>query len=411
MIRVRDGTEDDCSADQESLLSKEFGHFHDGYHYHDDCFNCYQPVIIAKPKRIFLCFSIKPYYWAVYRLLNEGTMLCSFGFAASVGGNAVGNLSLLGCYLLFSCVAAPLWQLFSIQQVVNKSSTRNKDQQGGERGGGGGDEERGVGCDHGCMAGMACVHVAGLCMCKNLLVIRQDLPPPAHTHPEAGGGGEGGWWTDSLSSDRLDCFSYSRTNTASSVNTTSSTAGSGTGAMPGPSVSRYIPFSFYNLLFIILQDGHQELNPSLPYDHMQAFGMGRSMLLCFGTSLRASLSLALVYNAYYALLVAEGDNSTLFYTVLSLVALISALTDLDVYLVAVFFGTILYPYTLVVWFALYFPMFDWILNPRQGTFLFWMLKKYWKTVVACVNMDSEKKTKVRGVKEDINNQHHGYNDN
>jgi hypothetical protein len=34
-------------------------------------------------------------------------------------------------------------------------------------------------------------------------------------------------------------------------------------------------------------------------------------------------------------------------------------------------------------------MFDWLLNPKQGTFLFWMLKKYWKTVVSCISVDRE----------------------
>lgn len=331
-----------------------------------------------------MCLSLDPFYWAIYRLLSEGVMLCSYGFASTLRNNNVG-LALLGSYLFFCCVMAPLWQHFVIIPVdpASSSSSNNSDREreAGEGGGGG------VGCEHGCMVGMGCFHLVGLCACRNLLVVRQDLAPPPHHHPDATGGGAGGgdgWWSDSLASDRLDTFSYSRTNTVSSVNTNNTST-----FAAGPSVSRYVPFSLYNLLYIITHGGHQELNPSLPYNHMPSFGMGRSMLLCYGTATRASLNLALVYNAYYALLIT--DEHDLFFTTVSLVALGSALADLDVYLVAVFFGTLLYPYTLVVWFATYLPMFDWLLNPRQGTFLFWMLKKYWKTVVACVNSDTRNK--------------------
>jgi hypothetical protein len=314
----------------------------------------YQPVIPSKRKRIFLFFSINSYYWAIYRLSSEVVMMLTFGSAATVGLNtvAIGSLSLLSTYMLFVCVVAPLWQCFAVQKVSTSEE---------------------VGCEHGCMAGMACVHLGGVCSCRNLLVIRND---------KLGGfGAEAGtgWWSEPLESDGMSSPQYSRSNTTSSV---ASMASSSTNT---PSISRFIPFSLYNLIYIITHHGRQELNPELPYDQMPAFGMGRSMLLCFGTSIRASLSLALFYNAYYAVLVQDG----LFFRYMSLISLLSAFTDLDVYLVAVFYGTILYPYSLVVWLALYFPMFDWLLNPKQGTFLFWMLKKYWKTVVSCISVDRE----------------------
>jgi hypothetical protein len=320
----------------------------------DECY--YQPVIASQRKRIMLCLSLDAYYWAIYRLFSEIITVFSFGFAAMLGNNSIGNSTLLGSYVLFSCVAAPLWQFFSLQRV---------------------DTSEHVGCDHGCMVGMACVHLSGLCVCKNLVVIRDDKQAAGG----GGGGGDVGWWSESLESGDRSC--YSRSSTTTSINSSTTTTTTTTATARGPSISRYIPFSLYNLVYIISHEGRQELNPHLPYDQMEAFGMGRSILLCFGTSLRASLSLALVYNAYYALLVTEDE----FFMYVSLAALASALTDLDVYLVAVFFGTILYPYTVVVWIALYFPMFDWVLNPKQGSFLFWLFKKYWKTVVSCVNVD------------------------
>mgnify|MGYP003385282442 CR=1 FL=1 len=381
---------DEYNDQEETLLRKEFGHCHQSNPDIDNndgecsCSCCYRPVILGRRKRILLCLSLDSYYWAVYRLLSEVVTVCSFGFA-STNHHPIGNLSLLGSYLLFCCVAAPLWQHFAILPIDSGSSSNTSTSgSGGER-----HTEKEVGCEHGCMAAMACVHLAGVCTCQNLLVVRRDLHPP----PPPDTAGEDGWWTDSVATDRLDTFSYSRTNTVSSVNT--STSAAATASQAGPSVSRYIPFSVYNLLYIITHEGQQELNPSLPYDHMPAFGMGRSLLLCFGTSLRASLSLALVYNAYYAMLVNEDEH--LFYTTVSLIALGSALTDLDVYFVAIFFGTMLYPYTLVVWFALYFPMCSWVLNPRQGTFLFWVLKKYWKTVVGCASVDMKKRERKSGM--------------
>jgi len=282
-------------------------------------------------------------------------MIFSFGSASTVGLNdvAIGNMSVLSSYVFFAFVAAPLWQCFSVQDAESSED---------------------MGCDHGCMAGMACVHLSGLCMCQNMLVIRNDKLGPSVNDREGGG-----WWSDPLESEsqsQLHSPSYSRSSTTTSVNTATS-------MMNTPSVSRYIPFSFYNVYYIIRNDAQQELNPMLPFDQMPAFGMGRSILLCFGTSLRASLNLALFYNAYYAVLVQEDA----FFMYMSLIALIAAFVDLDIYIVAVFYGTILYPYTLVVWLSFYFPMFDWLLNPKQGSFLFWMLKKYWKTVVSCISVD------------------------
>lgn len=313
----------------------------------DGCY--YQPVVACKRKRIMVCLSMDSFYWAVYKLFNEVILVFTFGSAATLGNTPFGNFSILGAYVLFAFVVAPLWQCFSVQQVAS-----SKD----------------VGCEHGCMAGMACLHVGGICACRNLLVLRGD---------KRGAGPD--WWAESVEGGGGGLHSppFSRSNTGTSVNS----AGGAVAASTPPSITRYIPFSIYNLVYIIANNGRQELNAELPFDQMGSFGMGRAMLLCFGTSIRASLSLALVYNAYYALQM-QGE---LVFTVVSLVALVSALMDLDVYLVGVFFGTALYPYSLVVWLALYFPMFDWVLNPKQGTFLFWMMQKYWETVVSCINVD------------------------
>lgn len=334
----------DDNLDEESLLSKDVGRS-----------NEYEPVIKSKRKRIMFCLSLDTYHWALYMLINEVVTIFSFSFAASLGKNPIGNLSLVGAYMLFSCVAAPLWQFFSVQDVAS------------------GDQ---VGCDRGCIVGMACVHLSGLCTCRNLVLIRDDKQA-LDTGPSGGGG-----WNEPLPLDPDHVMS--RSTTVSSITTTTSAHTA--------HATRYIPFSLYNLVFTLSHQGRQELNPQLPPD-MASFGMARSLLLCFGTSLRASFNLALVYNAYYALEDTDSDNVVYLY--ISLGALASALADLDVYLVAVFYGTILYPYTLLVSFAFYLPMCEGVLNPPQGSFLFWVFTKYWSTVVGCVSEDVVDNTKCQ----------------
>ena len=326
---------DKCDPDKELLLPS------------NKDLTLYQPVIPCRDKRFLGCLSLDSYFWAVYKICSEIIALFSFGMAAYMNVNTAGNLSLLGSYAFFSLVAAPLWQHFSIQPVNSVEAGRKE-----------------VGCDHGCMLCMACVHMSGICLCKNLIVIRGDKRVGGSSIETT----RGGWKTQPVDSERLDRNSYSRT-----FSTDSHTG--------EPVISRYIPFSFYNLVYIINHDGQKELNPELPFDDMLYFGMGRSVLLCYGTAIRASLNITLFYNAYYS--VHLGDNDLYMYA--SLVALLSALMELDIYFIAVFFGTILYPYAIVVWIAIIFPMFDWLLNPEQGSFLFWMLKKYWKAVVSRLN--------------------------
>lgn len=315
----------------------------------------YHPVISSKQKKIFFCLSIDCYYWAVYRLFSEVLMVVCFALAALQGRTPVGNLSLLSMYVFFFFIVAPLWQYFSIQKVSSGED---------------------MGCNHGCMLGMAFLHCLGICSGRNLIVLRDDKPSSLY-YSESQRGNEyqaGNSMFQRSNTNTTISSGYSRTNTNTSVAT----------SVPNSVVvSRYIPFSIYNLLFIIGNNGQKEMNPNLPYDDMERFGMGRSMLLSFGTSIRASLSIALVVNAYYALLVSEGS---FVFTCLSLIALISALSDLDVYLIAVFFGTILYPYTFVVTLAMYFPMFDWVLNPKQGSVLFFIFKIYWRSIISCTQV-------------------------
>jgi hypothetical protein len=146
-----------------------------------------------------------------------------------------------------------------------------------------------------------------------------------------------------------------------------------------PDVStRFMPFSIYNKIYLITHPG-EELNPSLPEYGTRRFGMGRSLLLIYSTSIRGTLNLAMFWHAYYVMKYKDGE---LLAKALALVPLAIAAIDLRVYLVSFVFGMILYPYMLVVTFAFYFPVCRDILNPPRGSLLFKILTYYWKVASA-----------------------------
>lgn len=119
---------------------------------------------------------------------------------------------------------------------------------------------------------------------------------------------------------------------------------------------------------------NQELNSQLPEARMERFGMGRALLLIYATAARGSLNLAIFSNAVYVL----GYRDEFIPKLFAIIGLVLALIDLRVYFVSLFFGVILYPYMLVVTFALYFPVCRDILNPPNGSLLFKILAYYWK---------------------------------
>ena len=140
-------------------------------------------------------------------------------------------------------------------------------------------------------------------------------------------------------------------------------------------VTRFVPFSIYNRIYVVLHPG-RELNPHLPEKGMENFGLGRSLLLVYSTSVRGSLNMAIFLHACFVI----KNEGALFPQIFALIALILAIVDLRVYIVSLFFGIILYPYLIVVVFALYFPVCPDILNPPSGSLLFRVLSFYWKVV-------------------------------
>lgn len=161
----------------------------------------------------------------------------------------------------------------------------------------------------------------------------------------------------------------------------------GLGQNPGGCVSRldnyrdistrFMPFSIYNKIYLVTHPG-EELNPNLPDYGIARFGMGRSLLFIYSTSLRGSLNLAMFWHAFYVLKYTHHILPKFF----ALIALMIALVDLRVYFISLVFGIILYPYMFVVTFALYFPVCRDILNPPNGTILFKILSYYWKLASA-----------------------------
>lgn len=143
--------------------------------------------------------------------------------------------------------------------------------------------------------------------------------------------------------------------------------------------SRFIPFSIFNTIFTILNDGKQ-LNPHMPFESMKSFGIGRSMLFTWSVSARSLLNLAYFYNAWDKF----KKTKISFDFFISLVSVIIALFSLKLYFISLFFSFILLPYSIIRTFAFIFPICHpctSLLDPLNGSRTFRILKYFWNAVI------------------------------
>jgi hypothetical protein len=140
--------------------------------------------------------------------------------------------------------------------------------------------------------------------------------------------------------------------------------------------SRFIPFSAYNSVFAILNPGF-ELNPQLPHQRMDGFGVGRTLLLTYSASAKGGYNLIV----FYYTLRMFNEEAEPYIKVAAFISLIMALADLRVYLLSSAFGAIFYPYLAMLHIALYCPMCSFVLNPPQGSCLFRVLQFYWQVII------------------------------
>jgi hypothetical protein len=138
---------------------------------------------------------------------------------------------------------------------------------------------------------------------------------------------------------------------------------------------RYIPLSVYNHVFMIMNPG-RELNHELP-KHIQSFGVCRTLLLIYSASAKAGYNMIVFV---HALQIYKSDAEPLS-SLFALVALVIALSELRLYLITSIFGTLFYPYIVMLNFAFFLPTCPCLLNPGAGNPIMIVLLAYWNAIV------------------------------
>lgn len=145
---------------------------------------------------------------------------------------------------------------------------------------------------------------------------------------------------------------------------------------------RYIPFSLYNLIFMIRNPGKQ-LNNKLS-DTLPCFGFGRIYMLLISMNTRGTLNLYIFINALNKVfynVASQGQANVS--TISAIFSLVFAFTDLKVYAFTTVFGLLLLPFTASV--GMMFCCLDCCgvvdrLSAKNGTWEFRLFMKFWSYV-------------------------------
>lgn len=108
---------------------------------------------------------------------------------------------------------------------------------------------------------------------------------------------------------------------------------------------RRMPFSLYNLLFMVMNPGKQ-LNEQLP-PNLPEFGLGRAYLLLLSVNTRGTLNLYIAINALVKLVQAATSPFSIS-TFFAIISFASSLLELRIYVLSVFYGVLLIPFSLVL---------------------------------------------------------------
>ena len=145
---------------------------------------------------------------------------------------------------------------------------------------------------------------------------------------------------------------------------------------------RYIPFSMYNLAFMIMHPGKQ-LNDKLS-NNIAHSGFGTFYLLMLTLITKGVLNLYMFINACAKVFYnAAGGTKLSASTALAFVSMLSAMIDLKVYAFTFVFGLILLPYTAATSFLFCCPDCCSLVETQRGkngTWLFKILMKFWSYV-------------------------------